>query len=137
MTSATDTPLDAHRHANADETQVAGIGSPAYMSPQQVKEHPLTHQTDIYSLGVVMYQLLTGTLPFQGTSKPEVYGKIRKGQYRLPKQCSANCRDLIAKMLTVDPNARPDAATCSHHPWFAEMEEKEHHEVTQNPAITK
>ncbi len=49
---------------SVDETQVAGIGSPAYMSPQQVKEHPLTHQTDIYSLGVVMYQMLAGQLPF-------------------------------------------------------------------------
>jgi serine/threonine protein kinase len=49
-------------------TQVSGIGSPAYMSPQQVKEQPLDHQTDIYSLGVVMYQLLTGQLPFQASS---------------------------------------------------------------------
>jgi len=49
-------------------TQVSGVGSPAYMSPEQVKEQPLTHQTDIFSLGVVMYQLLTGRLPFQGTN---------------------------------------------------------------------
>jgi serine/threonine protein kinase len=49
-------------------TQVSGIGSPAYMSPQQVREMPLDHQTDIYSLGVVMYQLLTGRLPFQATN---------------------------------------------------------------------
>ena len=51
-----------------DRTQVAGIGSPAYMSPQQVREQPLNHQTDIYSLGVVMYQLLTGQLPFQAST---------------------------------------------------------------------
>jgi serine/threonine protein kinase len=49
-------------------TQVSGIGSPAYMSPQQVKEQPLDHQTDIYSLGVVMYQLLCGQLPFQAST---------------------------------------------------------------------
>ena len=49
-------------------TQVSGIGSPAYMSPQQIKEHPLSLQTDIYSLGVVMYQLLTGQLPFQASN---------------------------------------------------------------------
>lgn len=54
-------------------TQVSGIGSPAYMSPQQVREMPLNHQTDIYSLGVVMYQLLTGRLPFQADNS---YGMV-------------------------------------------------------------
>jgi len=51
-----------------DTTQVSAIGSPAYMSPEQVKEHPLDHQTDIYSVGVVMYHLLTGRLPFQAVN---------------------------------------------------------------------
>lgn len=40
-------------------------------------------------------------------------------------------------MLTVDPNERPDAATCSRHPWFAEMEGKQHSEMSQDPAITQ
>jgi serine/threonine protein kinase len=54
--------------ASGDVTQVSAVGSPAYMSPEQVKEHALNHQTDIYSLGVVMYQLLAGRLPFQATN---------------------------------------------------------------------
>jgi serine/threonine protein kinase len=54
--------------ATADTTQIGSIGSPAYMSPQQVKEHPLDHRTDIYSIGVVMYHLLTGRLPFQASN---------------------------------------------------------------------
>ena len=54
--------------ASGDSTQVSAIGSPAYMSPQQVKEHPLDHRTDIYSMGVVMYHLLTGRLPFQASN---------------------------------------------------------------------
>ena len=54
--------------ASGDVTQVSAIGSPAYMSPEQVKEHALNHQTDIYSLGVVLYQLLAGRLPFQATN---------------------------------------------------------------------
>jgi serine/threonine protein kinase len=54
--------------ASGDITQVSAIGSPAYMSPEQVKEHALDHRTDIYSLGVVLYQLLAGRLPFQATN---------------------------------------------------------------------
>ncbi|HEX7454787.1 MAG TPA: serine/threonine-protein kinase [Gallionella sp.] len=49
-------------------TQVVGVGSPAYMSPEQVEELTLTHQTDIYSLGVVMYKLLSGKLPFDAST---------------------------------------------------------------------
>mgnify|MGYP003589195570 CR=1 FL=1 len=59
-----------------DRTQVSGIGSPAYMSPQQVRELPLDHQTDIYSLGVVMYQLLTGQLPFQASTNYNIVYQI-------------------------------------------------------------
>jgi len=55
------------------QTQVTGVGSPAYMSPEQVREQTLNHQTDIYALGIVMYQLLAGRLPFQASSN---YGMI-------------------------------------------------------------
>ena len=54
--------------ATGESTQISAIGSPAYMSPQQVKEHPLDHRTDIYSMGVVMYHLLAGRLPFQASN---------------------------------------------------------------------
>ena len=53
-----------------DTTQISGVGSPAYMSPEQVRLEPLTHQTDIYSLGVTMYRLLTGRLPFTASTQP-------------------------------------------------------------------
>jgi serine/threonine protein kinase len=61
---------------SGDTTQVSGIGSPAYMSPQQVKEEPLDFRTDIYSLGVVMYQLLTGVLPFNAKTNFSIMYQI-------------------------------------------------------------
>jgi tRNA A-37 threonylcarbamoyl transferase component Bud32 len=54
--------------ASGDTTQVSAVGSPAYMSPEQIREQTLDHRTDIYSMGVVMYHLLTGRLPFQAVN---------------------------------------------------------------------
>jgi predicted Ser/Thr protein kinase len=54
--------------ASGDTTQVAAVGSPAYMSPEQIREHTLDHRTDIYSMGVVLYHMLCGRLPFQAVN---------------------------------------------------------------------
>ncbi len=52
-----------------DETQIAGlVGSPSYMSPEQIREQPLTHSSDMFSLAVVVYELLTGRNPFAAES---------------------------------------------------------------------
>src|SRR5437879_12960220 len=56
------------RHGQ-ETTQITGVGSPAYMSPEQIRMEDLTHQTDIYSLGVVMYRLLTGRLPYEANTQ--------------------------------------------------------------------
>jgi CRP-like cAMP-binding protein len=51
-----------------ETTQLSGVGSPAYMSPEQIRLDPLTHQTDIYSLGALLYKLLTGRLPYSASN---------------------------------------------------------------------
>jgi eukaryotic-like serine/threonine-protein kinase len=59
-----------------ETTQLTGVGSPAYMSPEQIRLEDVTHQTDIYSLGVVMYRLLTGRLPFEAPSQASLVHAI-------------------------------------------------------------
>jgi len=68
--------LYLHKDMGKDSTFVMGVGSPAYMSPEQVKNYPLNHKTDLYSLGVLLFQLLTGRLPFRANNPATLVYKI-------------------------------------------------------------
>ncbi len=61
---------------DTEMTQLAGVGSPLYMSPEQAQDHALTHQSDIYSLGVVMYRLLTGKAPFSASNSTSLLYQV-------------------------------------------------------------
>jgi serine/threonine protein kinase len=80
------TDFGAAQTSATETTQITGIGSPAYMSPEQVKEQPLTHQTDIFSLGVVLYQMLTGRLPFQANNNYTMIYQIINAQAPRPSE---------------------------------------------------
>ena len=68
--------LNLHKNMDRDSTFIMGVGSPAYMSPEQIKNYPLNQKTDLYSLGVVLFQLLTGRLPFRATNQGALVYKI-------------------------------------------------------------
>ena len=78
------TDFGAAQTSATETTQITGIGSPAYMSPEQVKEQQLTHQTDIFSLGVVLYQMLIGKLPFQANNNYTMIYQIINAPAPLP-----------------------------------------------------
>jgi len=59
-----------------DTTQRLRVGSPAYIAPEQIRDDPLTHQSDMFSLGVVLYELLVGRRPFAGPTTAEILDKV-------------------------------------------------------------
>ena len=75
--------LGAAIRMDAEQTQ-SNVGSPNYMSPEQVKGDEVTHQTDIYSLGVVMYRLLTGHSPYNAKNLAHLYQQIMHESPPLP-----------------------------------------------------
>jgi serine/threonine protein kinase len=70
--------------ASSTTTQLGSVGSPAYMSPEQVRELPVDFRTDMYSIGVVMYHLLTGRLPFQASNNFSLLYQIANADAQPP-----------------------------------------------------
>lgn len=68
-----------------EQTQISNVGSPGYMSPEQIRAEQLTHQTDIYSLGVVMYRLLTGRAPYHAQNLASLCQQILHTEPPLPR----------------------------------------------------
>ncbi len=68
--------LNMNKDLDRDSTFIMGVGSPAYMSPEQVKGYPLNQKTDLYSLGVLLFQLLTGRLPFRANNQATLIYRI-------------------------------------------------------------
>jgi eukaryotic-like serine/threonine-protein kinase len=86
------------------------IGSPAYMAPELINGRPLDARTDLFSLGIMLYQLATGALPFSGRNPHEVLNRIADGEYAAPSTiCPLVDRELeaiIAKALASNPDDR-------------------------------
>ncbi|EAN91667.1 putative serine/threonine kinase [Trypanosoma cruzi] len=107
-----------------DEVSVTSLGTPLYFSPEVVSGLEYTRKTDVWSMGVAFYRLMTNELPFPATSVEEVceyLGKIRAVHpCRLREGCySEELGDLVMKMLTKSRTKRPTARELLALPIFA------------------
>ncbi len=84
------------------------VGKWSYMSPETTLNEPIDHRSDLFSLGVILYLLLSGEMPFSGTEPREIVRSIRAGTYeRLPGRVPARLAALVDKMLAPLPIHRP------------------------------
>ncbi|MFT5445512.1 MAG: serine/threonine protein kinase [Gammaproteobacteria bacterium] len=86
--------------ADVEETQVVGrLGSPRYMAPEQLLAGEVTNQSDIYSLGIVIYELLTGVSPFAGKHVGEIARKVLKEAHQPIRELNADVPEQLSAVV--------------------------------------
>jgi calcium-dependent protein kinase len=91
-----------------------------YMAPE-IFRPPFTEKIDLWSLGVLAFYLVTGQVPFPGSTVTEVKSNVlyRRLQWPVGVPVAPDCRDFIEKLLEKDPNIRPSAIEALRHPFLA------------------
>ena len=84
------------------------VGTPYYLSPEMIESKPYDSKSDIWSLGVLLYEMMTFKMPFNANSLASLIIKITRGNYSPPPVIyTKDLRELVSKCLTLDPKNRP------------------------------
>ncbi|XP_043252425.1 serine/threonine-protein kinase 17B-like [Colletes gigas] len=98
------------------------LGTPDYVAPEVLNYEPISLATDMWSVGVLLYVLLTGCSPFGGDTKQETFCNISRCRLDFPddlfEDVSEAARDLMCKLMVKDPNERLTVTECLQHTWF-------------------
>lgn len=103
----------------------SACGTTVFMAPEVLAHKPYGYQVDLWSAGVILFYLLAGELPFEGSTLTSIVQKVRKGNVKKCAQssfwCNAsdNVKDLLFQLLKMDPSERIDASQALMHPWFS------------------
>ena len=93
------------------------VGTPNYLSPEIVQNQPYSYKSDVWALGVLLYEMCTLRLPFQALSIHSLAVMIMKGEYSpLPEGLSKEIRALVGSLLTLDPLQRPSVSEVLTNP---------------------
>ncbi|GAB2276843.1 3-phosphoinositide-dependent protein kinase 2 [Dionaea muscipula] len=110
-------------NAASDDKACTFVGTAAYVPPEVLNSLPATFGNDLWALGCTLYQMLSGTSPFKDASEWLIFQKIIARDIKFPNYFSEEARDLIDRLLAIDPSKRPGAgpdgyAAVKNHPFF-------------------
>merc|ERR1719412_3361367 len=101
------------------------FGTPEFVSPEVISYEPVSTTSDMWSVGVICYVLLSGLSPFMGDSDVDTFANISGINYDFDDEAfdsiSDEAKDFISKLLVKFQNKRLTAAQCLLHPWLLSM----------------
>ncbi|XP_061514933.1 MAP/microtubule affinity-regulating kinase 3 isoform X15 [Anopheles gambiae] len=94
-------------------------GSPPYAAPELFQGRKYDGpEVDVWSLGVILYTLVSGSLPFDGATLKELRERVLRGKYRIPFYMSTDCEVLLKKFLVLNPSKRANLETIMKDKWM-------------------
>ena len=113
------------KFSNPREVMEMPCGTLAYVAPEVLLLEGYSKEVDLWSVGVILYLLLRGVLPFDGRSKQDIIERTLKGKLSFRHKCwgeiSSNAINLIRLLLQKDPKRRIGIHEAIAHPWFDEL----------------
>eukprot|EP00826_Nyctotherus_ovalis_P030099 TRINITY_DN2390_c0_g4_i1.p1 TRINITY_DN2390_c0_g4~~TRINITY_DN2390_c0_g4_i1.p1 ORF type:complete len:720 (-),score=267.85 TRINITY_DN2390_c0_g4_i1:106-2265(-) len=103
---------------NSSRTRYTYCGTPDYLSPEMIRQQGHDQRLDIWNLGVLLFEMLTGRPPFEGRNQKELFDNIIRLKISYPKDFPKLAKDLVAKLLKPNPKDRLSLKELLEHPWF-------------------
>lgn len=102
---------------NPEEKMKTYCGTPEYVSPEMIRKIGYNENVDIWSIGVLLFEMLSGYAPFSSNNKEELYNNILKVKINWPDEFPPLAKDLISKILKYEPSERLTVDEILKHPW--------------------
>ncbi|NXS48036.1 MYLK2 kinase, partial [Balaeniceps rex] len=116
------------RRYNPREKLKVNFGTPEFLSPEVVNYEQVSYSTDMWSMGVITYMLLSGLSPFLGDNDTETLNNVLAANWYFDEETfesvSDEAKDFVSNLIIKEKSARMSAGQCLQHPWLNNLAEK-------------